>query len=48
MDDKILVLYCLCDDVLKALPHQEDPQQRMSDAAVITTGLVARLFFRGH
>lgn len=48
MDDKILVLYCLCDDVLNALHHQEDPQQRMSDAEVITTGLVAMLYFRGN
>jgi hypothetical protein len=42
MNDKILVLYGLCDDVLNALHHQEDPQQRMSDAEVITPGLVAR------
>jgi len=48
MDDKILVLSCLCDDVLNALHHQEDLQQRMSDAEVITTGLVAMLFFRGN
>lgn len=32
MDDQIVALYCLCDDVLKALDHAEDPQHQMSDA----------------
>jgi Transposase DDE domain len=48
MDDKILALYCLCADLLNATGHAEDPQQQMSDAEVITTGLVAMLFFRGN
>jgi hypothetical protein len=46
MDDKIVAIYCLCADILDALGHVEDPQQRMSDAEVITTGLVAMLFLR--
>jgi Transposase DDE domain len=33
---------------LHALGHAEDPQQQMSDAAVIATGLVAMWFFRGN
>ena len=48
MDDKILAMYCLCADILHAIGHVEDPQQRMNDAEVITTGLVAMLFFRGN
>jgi hypothetical protein len=48
MDEKILAMYCLCTDVLKALGHVEDPQHKMSDAEVITTGLVAMVFFRGN
>jgi Transposase DDE domain len=48
MDDKILAIYCLSTDILNALGHAEDPQQQMSDAEVITTGLVAMLFFRGN
>ncbi len=48
MDDKILAVYCLSADVLTAIGHAEDPQQQMSDAEVITTGLVAMLFFRGN
>jgi DDE family transposase len=48
MDEKILALYCVCADVLNAIGHTEDLQQQMSDAEVITTGLVAMLFFRGN
>ena len=48
MDEKILAIYCLCADVLQTLGHAEDPQQKMRDAEVITTALVAMLFFRGN
>ena len=24
MDDKIIVIFCLCDDLLKAIHHQEE------------------------
>jgi hypothetical protein len=48
MDDKIVAIYCLCADLLDAIAHVEDVQQRMSDAEVITTGLVAMLFLRGN
>jgi hypothetical protein len=48
MDDKIVAIYCLCADILDAIGHVEDAQQRMSDAEVITTGLVAMLFLRGN
>lgn len=47
MDHTIVLVYCLCDDLLKALGHKEDPQCRMSDAEVMTTGLVSALFFGG-
>src|SRR5690348_646072 len=48
MDDSVLAIYCLCDDLLKALLHQEDPQRQMSDAEVMTTALVAALYFGGN
>jgi len=48
MDDKIIVTFCLCDDLLKALHHQEDRQCHMNDAEIMTTALVASLFFRGN
>jgi hypothetical protein len=47
MDEKIIATYCLCDDLLKAMHHQEDPQCQMNDAEVMTTAFTAALFFRG-
>jgi Transposase DDE domain len=48
MDDKIIATFCLCDDLLKAMQHQEDRQGQMNDAEIMTTALVASLFFRGN
>jgi hypothetical protein len=48
MDSQIILIYCLCDDLLKALHHREDSQCRMSDAEVMTWALVAALHFRGN
>jgi hypothetical protein len=48
MDGKILAVYCLSADLLNAIGHAEDPQQQLSDAEVITTGLVAMWCFRGN
>jgi Transposase DDE domain len=48
MDDKIIAIFCLCDDLLKAMHHQEDRQCQMNDAEVMTTAFIASLFFRGN
>jgi hypothetical protein len=48
MDDKIIATFCLCDDLLKAMHHQEDRQCQMNDAEIMTTACVASLFFRGN
>jgi len=48
MDSQIVAVYCLCDDLLKALYHFEDPQCQMSDAEVMTTAIIAALFFGGN
>lgn len=47
MDYQIILVYCLCADLLKALAHKEDPQCQISDAEVMTSGLVAALYFGG-
>lgn len=47
MDEKIVATFCLCDDLLKAIHHPMDKQCQMNDAEVMTTALVAALFFRG-
>jgi DDE family transposase len=48
VDGQITAIYSLCDDVLKTLHHSEDPQYRMSDAEVMTTAIVAALYFGGN
>jgi DDE family transposase len=48
MDDKIIATFCLCDDLLKTIHHQEDCQCQMTDAEIMTTALIASLFFRGN
>ena len=48
MDTQIVAIFCLCDDMLKSFHHYEDPQCQMSDAEVMTTALVASLYFGGN
>ena len=48
MDTQIVAVFCLCDDMLKALHHKDDPQCQMTDAEVMTTAIVAALFFGGN
>ena len=48
MDDKIIATFCLCDDLLKAMHHQENRQCQMNDAEIMTTACIASLCFRGN
>ncbi len=48
MDTQIVVVFCLCDDLLKSLHHHEDAQCQMTDAEVMTTAIVAMLYFKGN
>lgn len=48
MDTQIVVVFCLIDDMLKALHHFEDRQCQMSDAEVMTTAIVAMMYFKGN
>jgi len=48
MNDEIVAIYCLCDDILKAINHRGDIQQQMSDAEVMTTAIVAMLYYGGN
>jgi hypothetical protein len=48
MDDKIIAIFCLCDDLLKAMHHAENCQGQMNDAEIMTTAFIAALFFRGN
>jgi Transposase DDE domain len=48
MDTQIILVYCLCDDMLKAMGHQEDKQCHLCDAEVLTIALVAALKHDGN
>jgi Transposase DDE domain len=48
MNNEIVAIYCLCDDILKAMNHRRDEQQQMSDAEVMTTAIVAAIYFGGN
>jgi hypothetical protein len=48
MDEQIVAIYTLCSDLLIGLHHYEDPQCVMSDAEVMTTALVAAIYFKGN
>ncbi len=48
MDTQIVAVFCLIDDMLKTMRHQEDIQCEMSDAEVMTTAVIATLFFGGN
>lgn len=46
--DKIIGIFCLVDDLLKGIGHQEDSRIKISDSEVITTAIVSALYFVGH
>mgnify|MGYP006308566887 CR=1 FL=1 len=48
MDSPIIAVFCICADRLGALHHYEDPQCSMSDVEIMTTVLVAVLYFSGN
>ncbi|MBD2316372.1 hypothetical protein [Phormidium tenue] len=48
MNDEIIAIYCLCYDILKAMNHRGDEQQQMSDGEVMTTAIVAMLYYCGN
>jgi hypothetical protein len=48
MDTQIIVVFCLSVDMLTALHHHEDQQRQMSDAEIMTTAIVAMLYFKGN
>jgi hypothetical protein len=46
--DHTVALYCIVDDLLKAVRHRDDSRRAMTDAEVLTTALVAAQFFGGN
>lgn len=48
MTDYTVAIYCFFDDYLKISRPKEDGRRKMTDAAVITTALVAARYFHGN
>jgi IS5 family transposase len=48
MIDEVIVVYAIVDDLLKAIGHQEDVRMQMSDAEIITSAIIAAMFFGGN
>ncbi|MCC5616143.1 hypothetical protein LC605_13920 [Nostoc sp. CHAB 5836] len=48
MLNEIIAIYAITDDLLKAIGHHEDSRREMSDAEIMTTALVAAMFFSGN
>jgi hypothetical protein len=43
MDTQIIAVYCLRDDLLRAMGHRDDRQCQISEAEVMTIAIVAAL-----
>ncbi len=48
MLNEIIAIYAITDDLLKAIGHDDDIRREMIDAEIITTALVAAIFFNGN
>lgn len=48
MCDHTTAIYCFLDDFLKATRHKEDRRCQVSDAEVLTTAVIAMLYFGGN
>jgi hypothetical protein len=48
MDTTIVAVFVMCDDILKACGHKDDIRSKMLDAEVITTAMIAMLYFHGN
>ncbi|WP_375474241.1 hypothetical protein [uncultured Nostoc sp.] len=48
MLNEIIAIYAITDDLLKAIGHHEDGRTEMIYAKIITTALIAAIFFSGN
>lgn len=48
METQIIIIYCICDDIIKNLKMKEDIQVTMTNAEILTTAITAAEFFCGN
>ena len=47
MIDQIVVVYCFCDEITKAVNFKDNPQCQMSSAEVMTFAVISAMHFGG-
>ena len=48
MEIQLITIFCIIDDILRALKIKDDKQAKMSSSEILTTAIVACLFFGGN
>ena len=48
LQDKVIGIYCLIDDILKGVGHREHGERRVSDSEIVSTAIIAALYFKGN
>jgi len=48
MEIEIIMIYVICDEFLRAMNYRDHRQSQMSDAEVMTTAIVAMLYYGGN
>jgi len=48
MEMQVIIVYCVCDDLVKFFDLKDDIQVKMSSSEVLTIGIVAAMFFGGN
>jgi len=48
MLNEIITVYAITDDLLKAIEHHENCRRGISNAEIMTTALIAAIFFNGN
>ncbi len=46
--EEAIVIYCIIDDVLKALKHKDDIRAIFSDAEILLIAIIAMLYYGGN
>src|ERR1017187_6576507 len=46
--NKITTIFCLIDEILKGINHQEDTRRSISDSEIVITAIVAAKYFGGN
>lgn len=48
MKDKTIAIYAFIDDLLIKISHKEPVSRKVFDSQIITTAIVAGMFYKGH